>query len=88
MTFEQHQNYLVARLHIFSASTLPYSEELLLKNVKSIEKTKLCKSYFPLQINLIKWGKLLSNKNPPLTDSKLGTVQINLIQGNFANTLF
>ena len=37
-------------LQIFSASTLPYSEELLLTKDQKIEKTKLSKSYFSLQI--------------------------------------
>ena len=48
-------------LQIFSASSLPYLEELLLTKVQKIGKTKLGKSYFPFQIILIKWGKLLPN---------------------------
>ena len=47
-------------IQIYSATTLPYSEEILLTKVQKIEKSKFPTSYFSLQIIFIEWEKLLS----------------------------
>ena len=39
-------------IQIYSATTLPYSEEILLPKIQKIEKTKFSTSYFSLQIIL------------------------------------
>ena len=47
-------------VQIYSATTLPDSEEILLTKVQKIEKTKFSTSYFSFQIIFIKWEKVLS----------------------------